>query len=77
MKITIGNEGRYNFHNAPDINIVVLNPITRDGKLVATELTPAQIQRAKAHFCGISNCDCGSHPVGWKETDYKRVIIHF
>lgn len=75
--IEIGNQGRYNFHNVQDIRIKVLQPITRNGIVVATELTLSQQKRIKKHFCPFSDCGCGSSPRGWEQIDYDRAVIHF
>jgi len=76
-KITVGNEGRYNFHNVSDLTLRVINPITRDGKIVAMELTPSQYRKVNKHFCGMSDCCCGSEPKGYEEIDHNLAIIHF
>ncbi len=79
MRITIGNDGRYNFHNVADItlNIAERNQIKdRFGeKIMAVELTPSQIKRVLNYFCGNPDCCCGSHPEGWEETQ-NGAIIH-
>lgn len=68
MKITLSNEGRYNFHNADDIDILVREEnyiYSADGQTVeAVELTPSQKRRVENHFCGMSDCCCGSSPSG-------------
>jgi len=80
MTITIGNEGRYNFHNVSDLTLRVAKEnliYARDGKtVVSVELTPSQIKRIERHFCGIADCKCGSAPRGYEEIAYNRAIIH-
>ena len=80
MTITVGNDGRYNFHNMSDLTIRVRpeNYIySRDGKTVASvELTPSQITRISRHFCGISDCRCGSGPRGYEEIAEGGAVIH-
>lgn len=77
-KITVGNEGRYNFHNASDITLHINDDmlIYRGDEVVAAELTPAQVRRINRHFCGISGCGCGSGPKEMEEVDYNKNIIH-
>lgn len=76
--ISLGSEGRNNFHNVVDICIRVAPEqyCRRDDMVEGIELTPAQIKRVASHFCGISDCCCGSHPDGWEQVDYDRVQNH-
>ena len=80
MTITIGNDGRYNFHNACDITLRIApdNYIydTSGEQIVAVELTPSQIRQVENHFCGISDCLCGSTPRGWERVSDVRVTMH-
>jgi hypothetical protein len=80
MKLTIGNEGRYNFHNVSDLTIRVASEnyiYLRDGKTITSvELTLSQIKRISRHFCGISDCKCGSNPRGYEEIAGGRAVIH-
>lgn len=66
MKITIRmDSGRNNFHGAGDIKILV-DPEDviqgQDGKPLY-KLTKVQAKKIEKHFCGISDCRCGSGPV--------------
>ena len=80
MTITVGNDGRYNFHNVSDLTIRVRpeNYIyLRDGKTVAAVwLTQSQIKRINRHFCGSPSCSCGSGPRGYEEKTEGRAVIH-
>ncbi len=79
-KITVGNEGRYNFHNVSDMTLHVKDDMLvydEDGtEIVGIKLTPSQVRRVKNHFCGVSGCGCGSEPAGMEQIDYDRYIIH-
>lgn len=80
MKITIGNEGRYNFHNAGDIFLRIApekfifadNPKT----VLSVKLTPSQIRRINKHFCGMRDCCCGSGPRGIEYVSDDEAVIH-
>ena len=75
--VTVKNEGRYNFHNVRDLTLRVANPITRNGEVVAMELTRSQYRKVNKHFCGMSDCCCGSEPKGYEEIDHGKAVIHF
>ena len=81
MKIvTIGNTGRYNFHNVADITLHISDEMLIegvDGGVVGAELTESQIKRISSHFCGISDCECGSSPAGMEYISEDRAVIHF
>ncbi len=78
MKLTISNEGRYNFHMVPDLTIIVREnrKIYRDHKVVAVSLSPSQMRRIEKHFCGRIDCGCGSMPRGLEYTYAGGAIIH-
>lgn len=89
MKVILSNEGRYNFHNVGSITVNVRPENFIWGKrkflnsevVKAVELTPSQIRRVRRHFCGMSDCMCGSCPDSWETIDNasatgERVIIH-
>ena len=78
LKITIGSTGRYNFHNASDMTLLVspANFVKR-GKIVeSVEITPSQSRRISRHFCGMSDCLCGSGPAGYERYDEHTELIH-
>ena len=80
MTITVGNDGRYNFHNVSYLALRVAKEnyvYAKDGKtVISVELTPSQFRRIERHFCGISDCKCGSGPVGYEEIAEGRAVIH-
>lgn len=56
-------EGRANFHNVGAIHIRYTSAQigTLEGVQVLI-LTPSQSRRLEKHFCGMSECTCGSGP---------------
>lgn len=63
--ITIEMSGRLNFHNSSPLKIIVDTEKTvqgEDGGLLYA-ISKSQARRIDRHFCGISECICGSGPV--------------
>lgn len=77
--ITVGNEGRYNFHNVSDMRLRLIHPVYLGDSdtLIAIRLTPAQAARVQKHYCGIKGCGCGSAPRGWEENENGACYINF
>jgi len=53
-----------NFHNAGPINLIIdpFNIVRWNGDKLYL-LSKAQASRIEKHFCGISDCCCGSGPM--------------
>lgn len=65
FKVTLGSTGRYNFHHVRDINIIVKpDNIVSDSQGKYAKLTSSQLRRIQKHYCGVSDCTCGSGPDG-------------
>ena len=78
MTLTLSNEGRSNFHNVRPIDIRVRADqfVRRSNRIESVALTASQVRRINAHFCGISDCLCGSGPCGMEQIDHDTYIIH-
>jgi hypothetical protein len=76
--ISVGSDGRRNFHNMTDLTLrVTANQYIRRRDIVdAVALTESQANRIGRHFCGISDCCCGSKPAGMEEVQEGEWIIH-
>ena len=74
-EITVGSEGRNNFHNSPDLTLHIkpdqYDPIKGD----TIYLTDSQERRIYRHFCGISDCCCGSAPDGMDYIGADEAIL--
>jgi len=76
LKITV--EG--GFHNADEMTVYAKVRTARDGSSYAC-LSPYQAHKVEAHFCGISDCQCGgasrgtwASPAGWVQDTMERWV---
>ena len=71
-KITLTSDGRSNFHNVSDLEIRVKEENIKNGMAYLTE---SQVKKISKHWCGISDCLCGSSPDGMEEYDSGKFLI--
>ena len=70
---TIEMTGRYNFHNAGPINVRPIEIETREydhGPAIYGLISARTYRRVLDHFCGISDCTCGSGPAVTEDSGY-------
>ena len=62
------------FHNVPDLTIMTnSDPEYFGDGVFGIEVTKSQRRRIENHFCGISDCCCGSSPL--VQIDYDRFVL--
>lgn len=74
-KITVGSQGRYNFHHAADITLHI-RPGQYHFSGDVIYLTDSQRTRVERHFCGISDCCCGSGPSNMEYMGPDVAVLH-